>query len=592
MEIYGADISGIEGELIRFRAVKEENRRGTTLLGLAQKVVKEGCVRAIKAIETLEGNWDVISNQGYTIDLHPAETQKNSSGLDLPIAIILLQASILQSEETLSETIKRLEKTLLNIKHKQSKQNKKESILNQIEILVKQRERILKYKKRIQDNNNKYLLIGSLDFTSGKIETPYYGMLGMISAAKKGFKVIVPEEAEIHAALVSKATVGTEFYKAVNLQEVWDLILGKVKPRKVQNKTTEIIKKKIHNYIPDLKAIEGVAKAKFAMEVAVAGGHNILLVGPPGHGKNMLSMAAIELLPQISFEEMFEVNKIYSAKGDLHGNEVVVSRPFQEANNNISIPALFGGGGRPPLPGLISLAHTGILFFDEINMCAPSLVENMRVPLSDKVYKVSRVYGTISFPCNFILVAAMNPCKCGWYGHYECPQCKTNFFSNKNKCPNHPEIKLQRKCTCPDSVVESYKNKLSKPLLDRIDLKILVSSYDDDSDYIFDYATVTIRSRIQKARKIQEQRYKHMANITCNGDIPDKSQFKDIDNAALNYGKTILKQLNIETKRTEVKMFLVARTIADLAESATIKEMHIDTALDLMGLTDTYFRNI
>ena len=593
METYGADLNGIEGYLVRFRAVKEPDRRGITLLGLAQKPVKEGYVRAAKAIETLNGHWDVLTSQGYTIDLSPAETIKTFTGLDLPIAIMLLAASILQNLEALENQISEMEHALEKAKGDARRERRRAQLLSQIESLIERRKLVLKYQTRLSRNRGKYLLIGAFDILTGKIEAPIRGMFGAISAAKPGFTVIVPEESEVHAALIAKANPGIKAYKAADLQEVWDIILGTRKPRPAKYVRARVIVKKSAQYVPDFKAIEGVSTAKRAMMVAVAGGHNILLVGPPGEGKSMLTQASLSLLPRLQQYEMYELNKIYSAAGELQGNEVVLDRPFQQVSN-VTLRALFGGGSaRNARPGLISMAHKGILLFDEINTCPSALIQELRVPLNDKVYSVQRVGVKIKFPCNFIMVGAMNPCKCGWHGHYECPICKNVFVSTISHCEKHPQVEARHKCTCSRRDIERFSQKLTKPLLDRIDLKVLVSPYDQRPLPAFQYATTTIRRRIQAAREFQKKRYTAEQSVTCNADVRDRvhfERFEKLDRRISSYVDEIHRRLNL-THRAKVKLLLVSRTIADLDSCKAIRKKHTNEAVELMGLAHEYFRD-
>lgn len=591
MEIYGADLNGINGQLIRFEAVKEEGKRGKTLLGLAQKVVREGCIRAEKGIETLNGDWTgILKNSGYTIALYPPDTPRSSSGLDLPIAIMFLQASILQNIDSLEEEIEKIKKKYESIgETEKERDEKRKRILETLKAKIDERKNALKYHQRLASNKNRYLLIGTLSITSGKIETPQFGMMGMLAAVKKGFTIIVPEDTEIHAALVAQSKPNCIAYKAHNLQEVWNIVLGIVKPRKARYVKSQIRKKEIVDYVPDMKAIEGCSKAKYAITVALAGGHNVLFVGPQGHGKTMTAMAGIKLMPNLDQNELWEVNKIYSAKGNLAGNELFLTRPFQQAHNNTP-PAALLGGGVIPRPGLVSLAHKGILFFDEINLATKSLIESLREPINNKKYSVIRQRGTIEYPCNFIFVAAMNPCNCGWYLHFECLFCQKIFFGQKSYCLDHQRTKLSSKCKCTQRSIDINIKKLSGPLLDRIDMKVLVSRYDITNTDEFDYATVTVKRKIQNTRNIQEIRYRKTP-FNCNADVPDLSQIAESDKLAIQYLKEFRKGLNITTPRKETKLVLVARTIADLDESKNIKRKHFEKAVEVMGLTHEYFKD-
>lgn len=595
MEIYGADIRGIEGRLITCRIRAEEGRRGATLLGLAQKVVKEGVVRAAGAIQSLDGNWGgLLKTSGYTIQLSPDEEPKWSSGLDLPIAIMLLQAGLFGIIKALDAEIEGQKKRLEDPKASRLSPQDRSQARERLGELSERMIRLVKYQKRLASNTSKYLLIGRLDITSGKIDTPTHGMLSMIAAAKPGFTVIVPEESESHAALGALKTQNIRACIAANLQEVWNVVLGIERPRKAWPKRNLVPKVGTSRYVPNLQAIDGLFRAKLAMEVALAGGHNILLVGPAGDGKTMLAEAASKLMPKLTSNEILELNRIYSAAGELNDNEIVLERPYRSASVGITPAKLFGGGRRVARPGLISLAHKGILLFDEINLFQPSQIESLRTPLSQGIYRVQRLEragGSAEFPCNFILVATMNPCRCGDYLHFKCSECGRVIFGRGTKCPDHPGQQMIWKCKCTQSDIEKYQRKISKPILDRIDLKVFVSAVDGEPPG-HNYTSRFVKRRICRAREMQQTRYRDSEHIKCNGDVPDRSQLREkLPDRVEEHFKRFCAQSDL-SRRTQVKLLLVARTVADLEGSPSTRNKDIDKAAVLMGLRNPYFKNL
>ena len=267
---------------------------------------------------------------------------------------------------------------------------------------------------------------------------------------------------------------------------------------------------------------------------------------------------------------MFEVNKVMSAKGMLDSNEVVLDRPFQEVRKDITEAALFGGGTRPPVPGIISLAHRGIFLIDEINLFPGGLVEQLRNPLNDKTHRVQRLNWTLDYPCDFILVAAMNPCKCGWLKHLKCPKCEKTYLEPIKECPKD-KVLLNNRCSCSLSQIKRFNN-LSNPLLDRIDLKVMVSQYDKEPVHNR-YASQTIKKDISLARKVQNKRYGSSNFGDLNSSVPDNSQYEkycpDLLPNVKKHIRNMSKKYDLSPRRA-VKLLLVSRTLADLEEARSV----------------------